>query len=199
VAGLWRSFRARSTPPSSITGTVLLLTSGNVHCNWPEFGMYWLVIDSWVTLQNNIAPKAEVGRAIAQAVSRWLPTKATRVRARVWSREILSWQSGGVEGFLRVLLFPLPILNPPIAPQSPSSIIWSWYNRPVLAAVPSRLSLTPLRITITEQWWKCAWAIWKDSKVISDCRVGLLFRGRIPRGNRTAGSHGTEVDALPLC
>jgi hypothetical protein len=29
-----------------------------------------------------------------------------------------------------------------------SSIIWGWYNRPVLAAVPSVLSLTPLRIII---------------------------------------------------
>jgi hypothetical protein len=34
------------------------------------------------------------------------------------------------------------------APQSPSSIIWGWYNRPVLAAVPSGLSLTPLILII---------------------------------------------------
>jgi hypothetical protein len=39
----------------------------------------------------------------------------------------------------------LAIFIPPIAPQSPSSIIWGWYNRPVLAAVPSGLSLTPLK------------------------------------------------------
>jgi hypothetical protein len=39
---------------------------------------------------------------------------------------------------------PLPIF----IPQSPSSIIWGWYNRPVVAAVPSGLSLTPLRIII---------------------------------------------------
>jgi hypothetical protein len=26
------------------------------------------------------------------------------------------------------------------------TIIWGWYNRPVVAAVPSGLSLTPLRI-----------------------------------------------------
>jgi hypothetical protein len=37
---------------------------------------------------------------------------------------------------------------PPISPQSPSSIIWGWYNRPVVAAVPSGLSLTPLTIII---------------------------------------------------
>jgi hypothetical protein len=51
-------------------------------------------------------------------------------------------------GFLRVLRFPLPISIPPISPQSPSSVIWGWYNRPVEAAVPSGLSLTPLIITI---------------------------------------------------
>jgi hypothetical protein len=35
-----------------------------------------------------------------------------------------------------------------VAPRSPSSIIWGWYNRPVVAAVPSGLSLTPLIIII---------------------------------------------------
>jgi hypothetical protein len=44
--------------------------------------------------------------------------------------------------------FPQPIFIPSIAPQSPSSIIWGWYNRPVVAAVPSGLSLTPQRIII---------------------------------------------------
>jgi hypothetical protein len=48
--------------------------------------------------------------------------------------------------FLRVLRFPLPIFILPIAPQSPSSIIWGLYNRPEVAAVPSGLSLTPLII-----------------------------------------------------
>jgi hypothetical protein len=75
------------------------------------------------------------GRAIAQAVSHWLPTAAVRVRARVWSCELCGGQSGTGAGFLRVLRFPTPIFIPPIAPQSP-----------VVAAVPSGLSLTPLRI-----------------------------------------------------
>jgi hypothetical protein len=57
-------------------------------------------------------------------------------------------KNGTGAGFLRVLQFPLPIFIPQIAPQSPSSIIWGWYSRPVVAAVPSRLSLTPLRIII---------------------------------------------------
>jgi hypothetical protein len=64
------------------------------------------------------------GRAIAQVVSRWLPTAAARVRARVWSSGICGGQNGAGAGFLRVLRFPLPIIIPPIAPQSPSSIIW---------------------------------------------------------------------------
>jgi hypothetical protein len=31
--------------------------------------------------------------------------------------------------------FPMPIFIPPIYPQSPSSNIRGWYNRPVVAAV----------------------------------------------------------------
>jgi hypothetical protein len=58
------------------------------------------------------------------------------------------WTSGAGAGFLRVLRFPLPIFIPPIAPQSPSSIIWGLYNRLEVAAVPSGLIPTPLIIII---------------------------------------------------
>jgi hypothetical protein len=58
-----------------------------------------------------------VGRAIAEAVSRWLPTAAARVQSRVWSSGICGGQSGAGAGFLRVLRFPLPF----IPPNSPSS------------------------------------------------------------------------------
>jgi hypothetical protein len=78
-----------------------------------------------------------LGRATAQAVKRRLPTAAARIRARVRSYGICGGQSGAGAGFLRVLRFSLPIFIPPIAPQSPSSIIRGWYNRPVVAAVPS--------------------------------------------------------------
>jgi hypothetical protein len=61
---------------------------------------------------------------------------------------ICGGQSGAGAGFLRVLWFPLPIFIPPIAPKSPSSIIWGLYNRPEVAAVPSGLSPTPLIIII---------------------------------------------------
>jgi hypothetical protein len=65
-----------------------------------------------------------LGRAIPQAVSRWLPTAAARVRARVWSSGICGGQNNAGAGFLQVLRFPLPIFIPSIAPQSPSSIVW---------------------------------------------------------------------------
>jgi hypothetical protein len=84
-----------------------------------------------------------LGRAIAQAVSRWLPTAAARVRTRVWSSGICGGQSGAGADFLRVLRFPLPIFIPPIAPQSPSPIIWGWYNRPEVAAVQGTQSHPP--------------------------------------------------------
>jgi hypothetical protein len=90
------------------------------------------------------------GRAIAQAASRWLPTAAARVRARIWSCGICGGQSCAGAGFLRVLRFPLPLFIPPIAPTSPSSIIWGLYNRPEVAAVPSGLSPTPLKKALPE-------------------------------------------------
>jgi hypothetical protein len=68
-------------------------------------------------------------RAIAQAVSRRLLTAAARVRSQVRSCGICGGQNGAGASFLRVLLFPLPILIPPTAPHS-STIIRLWYNRP---------------------------------------------------------------------
>jgi hypothetical protein len=57
------------------------------------------------------------GRAIAEAVSRWLPTAEARVQSRLWSSGICGGQSGAGAGFLRVLRFPLPFIQP----NSPSS------------------------------------------------------------------------------
>jgi hypothetical protein len=108
--------------------------------------VFWRSCSTWVGLL--FFPYSCIGRAIAQAVSRRLPTAAARVRAQVRSCEICDGQNGNGAGFLLVLHFPLPIFIPPIAPQSPSYIILGWYNRPVVAAVPSGLSLTPLRIII---------------------------------------------------
>jgi hypothetical protein len=100
--------------------------------------------DSWLwALRTKV--RLPVGRAIAQADSRCLPTTAARIRARIWSCGICGRQSGAGAGFLRVLRFPLPIFILQIAPQSSSSIILGLYNRPEVAAVPSGLSPTPLR------------------------------------------------------
>jgi hypothetical protein len=57
-----------------------------------------------------------LGRAVAQAVSRWLPTAAARVRVRA-ACGVCGGQSGSGAGFLRVLQFPLPTI-PPISPSS---------------------------------------------------------------------------------
>jgi hypothetical protein len=56
------------------------------------------------------------GRALAQAVNRWLSTLETRIRGRVRSCWICGGQNGTVTSFLLVLWFPLPII-PPIAPH----------------------------------------------------------------------------------
>jgi hypothetical protein len=75
--------------------------------NLQTFLVYFLV------LQNVQKLGYSRGRAIAQAVSRRLPTAATRIRAQVRSCGICGGQSGTGAGFLRVLRFPLPILIPP--------------------------------------------------------------------------------------
>jgi hypothetical protein len=46
------------------------------------------------------------GRAIAQAVSRWLPTAAARVRARVWSCGICGGQVALGQVFSEYFGFP---------------------------------------------------------------------------------------------
>jgi hypothetical protein len=60
--------------------------------------------------------KAIADRALAQAVSRLLPTAAARVRVQA-ACEVCGGQSGTGAGFFRVLRFPLPII-PPISPSS---------------------------------------------------------------------------------
>jgi hypothetical protein len=76
------------------------------------------------------------GRAIAQAVSRRLPTAAARVQTRVWSRGILWWTKVALE----------QVLSPrtSVSPVNLHSICFStiiftitrgWHNRPGVAAV----------------------------------------------------------------
>jgi hypothetical protein len=56
------------------------------------------------------------GRVVAQAIGRWLPTAAARVRIRA-ACGVCGGQNGTGAGFLRVLRFPLPII-PPISTSS---------------------------------------------------------------------------------
>jgi hypothetical protein len=56
-----------------------------------------------------------LGSAVAQAVSRWLPTAATFASGQQCG--VCGGQSSTGAGFLRVLRFPLPI-TPPISPSS---------------------------------------------------------------------------------
>jgi hypothetical protein len=91
-------------------------------------------IDKWLIGRhlkgNSRFPMKVLRRVIAQVVSRRLPKAATRVRSQVRSCGICGGQSGSGASFLRVLRFLLPILIPPTAQHS-STIIRSWYNRPV--------------------------------------------------------------------
>jgi hypothetical protein len=57
-------------------------------------------------------------RAIAQVVSRWLPTLTAWVQSKVRSCGICGWQSGTGAGFLWVLWFHFPVLIPLTAPHS---------------------------------------------------------------------------------
>jgi hypothetical protein len=79
------------------------------------------------------------GRAIAQTVSRWIPTAAARVRPRVRSSGICGGQSVAGAGFLRVFRFPLPIFIPRNSPSSQSPGAGTIGQ--LLADVPSRSSL----------------------------------------------------------
>jgi hypothetical protein len=68
----------------------------------------------------NINKYKLLGRAIAQAVSRRLPTAAARVQTRVGMWDFVLDKSGAGAGFLQELRFPLPIYIPSCSPQSSS-------------------------------------------------------------------------------
>jgi hypothetical protein len=90
------------------------------------------------------------GRAIAQAVSCWLPTTATRVRSRVWSSGIYGGHSSVGAGFLLILRFPLPILIPPVASQSSSPIIWGQKWPQYKGLSPTPLAIKKNRLCSTQ-------------------------------------------------
>jgi hypothetical protein len=73
---------------------------------------------------------SSLGRAIAQAVSRWLPTAAVRGSRPGCHVGFCGGQSGAGAGFLRVLRFPLPNFIPLIAHKIILTYRRGLYNRP---------------------------------------------------------------------
>jgi hypothetical protein len=71
-------------------------------------------------LYNEAKETCPIGRAIAQVVSRRLPTAAAWVQTWVGMWDFVMDKSGDGAGFLRELRFPLPIYIPSCSPQSSS-------------------------------------------------------------------------------
>jgi hypothetical protein len=87
---------------------------------------HWVGINrSYETIRENIKDSAKErlgyyemnhGHAVAQAISRWLPTTVAWVRVQA-ACGVCGGQSSTGAGFYRVLQFPLPIVSP-ISPSS---------------------------------------------------------------------------------
>jgi hypothetical protein len=111
--------------------------------------------------------KISEGRAIAQAVSRRLPTAAAQIRVRFRSCRICGGQSGTGAGFLRVLRFPMPIRTPPIALQLLSYVIRGWYNRPNSGRSAKWTQSHPMRKINIKTISECAYSMYTI--------LGLIF------------------------
>jgi hypothetical protein len=89
---------------------------------------------SYHMTKNNYATtkREHLGRAVAQAISRLLPSAAVRFRSRVKSCEICGGHSGIGVGFLLVLRFPLSLLHyTNWTTIIAISLIVDWYNRQI--------------------------------------------------------------------
>jgi hypothetical protein len=93
-----------------------------------------------VHISNALGGRLLQGRAIAQAVSRWFPTAAARVRTQVRSCGICGGQSAQWGKFC-----------PSTAPHS-SCIIWDWYNRPISGRRTEWTQSHPKKLTLHEAW-----------------------------------------------
>jgi hypothetical protein len=89
------------------------------------------------------------GGAVAQAISRWLPTSAAWVQPKS-DRGICDEQSRAGASFLRLLRFPLALISP-AAPHSSSSVIIRGSTvRQIVADVRSGFILPLPQETITK-------------------------------------------------
>jgi hypothetical protein len=116
-------------------------SSSSLSSSSPRFGPFVLFLSA------NLAYRLTLGRAVAQADSRWLPTAMAKVRALAGSCGICGGRSGTGAGFHWALRFPLPLivyrlLDTHNHPSSGAGTIG-----PIVAEVPSGLSLTPPRET----------------------------------------------------
>jgi hypothetical protein len=76
------------------------------------------------------------GRAIAHAVSCWLPTAAARVRSRVWSSGICGGQSGAEAGFPWQSTFHQLLHNHPHLSSGAGTIGQKWLQYKGLSRTP---------------------------------------------------------------
>jgi hypothetical protein len=83
-------------------------------------------------------------RAIAQAVSRWLPTAAARVRSRVWSSGICGAQSGAGAGFPCQSSFHQLLHNHPHLSSGAGTIGQKWSQYKGLSPTPLALKESSL-------------------------------------------------------
>jgi RNase P/RNase MRP subunit POP5 len=89
----------------------------------------------------SVVKRGEFGRAIAQAVSRWLLTAAVRDSSPglvMWDFVVEKVTLGQV--FSEYFSFPCQSSFHKLLQKSFSSIIWGLYNRPEVAAVPRDLA-----------------------------------------------------------
>jgi hypothetical protein len=111
----WRHFKYQSWYPGRRGGIVLCY--------------------EYSTFKTRYKQIVNIGRDIAQAVSRRLPTTAARVQTRVGMWDFVIDKSSAGAGFLWKLRFPLPIYIPSCSPQLSS--------------------LSPEAGTIGQEWPQC--------------------------------------------
>jgi hypothetical protein len=87
-------------------------------------------------------------------------------------------------------------LHSPIAPQSPSSVIWGWYNRAVVAAVPSGFSLMP---RFHGAWHASVRQVFASTTNVNEASWKFLWRHRQEWGLTLHINHvWFSVVSLPL-
>jgi hypothetical protein len=132
------SFAVHSTMPSV---TRYMTVNNKLEIKWKEVvvAYFFKVLSKFFleglkrTMKNLSQDSRCRGRAIAQAVSRWLPTAAVRGSRPGRHVGFCGGQSGAVAGFIRVLRSPLPNSFHQLRQKNyhhHQSVIGDMYNRP---------------------------------------------------------------------